>query len=162
MREIIARIRSYWLWMIHHDPLDILGQEIAHRAFDQIRFLEHTGGGRLFLDPLLDPVPFLQEQRQIAHEITGLLPFADGADDHAHAFGNRQTAQDLLEALPFLLVLDLARNAALVRVGQQDQVTSGQNQIRSDAWSFGADGTLGHLHDEYRCRAGRGAECPSA
>ena len=34
-------------------------------------------------------VPFLEEQREVAHEITRLLAFADGAHDDAHAFGNR-------------------------------------------------------------------------
>src|SRR6266481_355882 len=55
--------------------------------------------------------------------------------------------------MTFLRVFDLARDAALIRVGQQDEVTAGQDDVRCDTGAFGADGTFGHLHDDVR--AGR-------
>ncbi len=56
--------------------------------------------------------------------------------------GNGQFAQNLLQALAFLLVLDLARDAALVRVGQQHEIAAGQDEVRRDARAFGADRAL--------------------
>ena len=106
-------------------------------------------------------LPFLEQQGQVAHEVALLLAFARGAHDDAHAVGDGQFAQDLLEALAFLLVFDLARDAALVGVGQQHQVAAGQDQVGGDARAFGADGAFGDLHDDLAARAGRGAGCPS-
>ena len=56
--------------------------------------------------------------------------------------GNGELAQDLLQALAFLLVLDLAGDAALVGVGQQDQVAARQDEVGGDARALGADGSL--------------------
>ncbi len=106
-------------------------------------------GGRLGLDLLLDFVPLLQEQGQVQDEIALLLAFAGGAHDHAHALGDVDFAQDLLQALAFLRVFDLARNAALIGIGQKDQVASGQDQVGGDARPLGADGAFGHLHDDF-------------
>ena len=47
--------------------------------------------------------PFLEEKSQVAHEIALLLAFAYGAHDDAHAVGDRQFAEDLLEAVALLL-----------------------------------------------------------
>ena len=97
------------------------------------------------LDSLLDFVPFFEQEGQVAHEVAFLLALAHGAHDDAHAFGNGQFAEDLLEALAFLLVLDLAGDAALVGVGQQDQVAARQDQVGRDARALGADRALGDL-----------------
>ena len=92
--------------------------------------------------------PFLEQQGEVAHEVTLLLAFAGGAHDDAHAVGDGEFAQDLLQALAFLLVLDLARDAALVGVGQQHEVTAGQDEVGGDARAFGADRAFGDLHDD--------------
>ena len=128
----------------------------------KIGFLENAGGRRLALDPILDLVPFLQQQREVAHKIARLLAFADGAHDDAHAFGDGEFAQDFFQPLAFLLVFDLARNAALVGIRQQHQVTARQHQVRGDARALGADRAFGHLHDDIAARADKGGECPSA
>ena len=44
MREIMARMRSAASGVIDHDAVHVLGQEIAHGALDQVRFLENAGG----------------------------------------------------------------------------------------------------------------------
>ena len=133
---------------VHDDALDVLGEEVAHGALDQVRLLEHDAGGRAPSDALLDLVPFFEQQRQVAHEVAFALAFADGAHDDAHAVGNVQFAEDFLEALAFLVIFDLARDARLVRVGQQHEVTAGEHQVGGHARAFGADRALGHLHDE--------------
>ena len=56
--------------------------------------------------------------------------------------GMFEFAQDFLQALAFLRVFDLARNAALIGVGQQHEVTPGQNEVGRDARAFGADRAL--------------------
>ena len=98
---------------------------------------------------LLHAVPFLEQQREVAHEITLLLAFAGGAHDDAHAVGDGEFAQDFFQALAFLLVFNLARDAALVGVRQQHEITSGQDEIGRDARAFGADGAFGDLHDDF-------------
>ena len=103
---------------IDHDSFHVFGEEITHRPFDQVRFLEDARWGRLVFDSVLDVFPFLQQQRQIAHEITRLLPGANGPNDDFHPFRNGEAAQNGFQPLPFFLVLDLMGNAALVRVGQ--------------------------------------------
>ena len=134
---------------VDHDAFDVFGEEVAHGALDQVGFLEDARRRRLLLDSFLNCLPFLEQQREVAHEITRLLAFADGADDDAHAFRNRQLAQNFFQALAFFLILDLARDAALVRIGQQHQITSGQHEVRRDARAFGADRAFGHLHDDF-------------
>src|ERR1017187_6266823 len=141
------------LGRVHDDALDILGEKIAHGAFDQIGFLKNTGGHRLLLDFLGNFVPFFEQQREIAHEITKLLAFAGGAHDHTHAVGNVQFAQDVLEALALLGIFNLAGNAGLVGVRQQHEETSRQHDVGRDARTFRADGAFRNLHDDVR--AGR-------
>ena len=61
---------------------------------------------------------------QVAHEEAGLLAFAHGADDDAHAVGQVEFVQDAAQALALLGVLDLARDAALVGEGHEDEIAS--------------------------------------
>ena len=68
----------------------------------------------------------------------------------------------LLQALAFLRVFDFARNAALIGIGQQNQVASGQDQVGRHARPLGADRAFGHLHDDFAARADKGGECPFA
>ena len=139
--------------IVHNDAFDVFGEKIAHGAFDQIRFLKHARRHRLLFDALLNRVPFLDEKREVAHKITQLLTFARRPHNDAHAVGNVQVAQNFLEAFAFLGIFNLARNARLIRVRQQHEKTSGQNQIRRDARAFGANRTFRDLHDDVR--AGR-------
>ncbi len=85
---------------------------------------------------------------EVAHEVARLLALAGGAHDDAHPLGDRQLVDELLQALALLGVLDLARDAAAVAVGGQDQVAAGDREVRRRARALGADRALGHLdHD---------------
>ena len=137
---------------VHHDALDVFRQKVAHRAFDQIRLLENAARQRAGLDALLDLGPLLEQEGEVAHEIPFLLPFTHRAHDHAHAIGDGEFAQDLLQPQALLLVFDLAGDAALVRIRKQDQVTARQDHVRGDAWAFCADWPLGHLGDDFTAR----------
>src|SRR6185369_5836176 len=100
------------------------GEEVADGALDEVRLLEDTSREGLGPDALLNFVPFLEEEGDIAYKVAHLLAFADGADDDTHAVRDVERAEDLLEALAFLLIFDLARDATLVRVGEQDEITT--------------------------------------
>src|SRR2546430_10167541 len=80
---------------VDDNALDIFGEEIAHRAFNQVRLLENAAGERLFVDFFLNLFPFVDQQREVADEVTFLLAFAHGANDDAHAFGNVEFPQDI-------------------------------------------------------------------
>ena len=92
--------------------------------------------------------PLLEQEGQVAHEVARLLVLADGPHNDAHALGDREAAEDFLEALAFLLILNFAGDAALVGVGQQDQVAPGQDEIGGHSRSLGADRAFGDLDDD--------------
>ena len=138
--------------IVHDNAFDVFGQKVAHGALNQIRFLENAGRRRLVLHALLHAVPLFEQQREVPDEITFLLVFAGGAHDDAHAIGNRQFTQDFFQPLAFLLVFNFARNAALIRIRQQHQITSRQNQVGRDARAFRADRTFRDLHDDFTAR----------
>ena len=46
---------------IDHDSFHVFGEEITHRPFDQVRFLEDARWGRLVFNSVLDVLPFLQQ-----------------------------------------------------------------------------------------------------
>jgi hypothetical protein len=50
----------------------------------------------------LDLLPFLEEDVQVADEIAGLLALAGGAHDDAHALGDGELVDELLEAQALL------------------------------------------------------------
>src|SRR5205807_1127431 len=88
-------------------------------------------------------------QREVAHEVTLLLAFPDGAHNDAHAFRNVQLAQDLLEPLALDGIFDFARDAALIGIGQQNEIATRKSDIRSYTRAFGSDGPLGDLDDDF-------------
>ena len=137
---------------VHHDPIHFLGEEIAHGALDQVGFLENAIRRRLRLDFFLDLLPRLQQQFEVADEVTLLLVLARGADDDAHALGDAEPLQDFFQSLAFPVILDLARDAALRIKRHQHEVAAGDADIGGDARAFGADGALDDLHDDFGAR----------
>ena len=138
--------------VVHDNSLHILGEEIANRPLHQIGLLEHAGGASLFGNPLLNGLPFFDQQRHIAHEIRRPLALAHSADDDPHPVGNRKAAQNLLQPRAFFMVFNFARNAALVGVRQQHQITPRQGQVRGHARPLGADRPFGDLDDDVASR----------
>lgn len=47
------------------------------------------------------------------------------------------------------MVLDFAGDAALIGVGEEDEVAAGQREVRGDARAFGADGAFGDLDNNF-------------
>src|SRR4030095_13876903 len=60
--------------------------------------------------------------------------------------------EDLLQTLTLFLVFNFARDAALIGVGQEDQVPAWQRKVSRDAWTFGANRAFGHLDDDVGSR----------
>ena len=129
--------------------VDFIGEKVAHRALDEVGLLEDARRRRLLFHRLLDRAPLLDEQAEVADEIARPLPFADGADDHAHALGHVEFLEDFAQPLALLWALDLARDAALIAVGHEHEVAPGEAEIRGDARPFGADRAFGHLHEHF-------------
>ena len=132
--------------VVDEDAVDVLGEEVAHGALDQVGLHVEAGRGPLRLHLLRDLLPLLEEEVEVADEVAGLLALAGGADDDAHALGDRQLVDELLEALALVGVLDLAGDAAAVAVGREDEVAAGQRRgwswcagpwCRSAPWSPG-------------------------
>src|ERR1017187_5129102 len=140
------------LFVVHHDTIHFLRQEIAHGALDEIGLLENAIGGGLRLDLFLDLLPRLQEQFEIADEVTLLLVLAHGADDDAHALGNAEALQDFFQALAFAVVLDFTGDTALWVERHQHEIAAGDADIGGDARALGADGALDDLHDDLGAR----------
>src|ERR1017187_9940732 len=142
LRAVVVRL------IVDQDAVDVLGQEIANGALDQIGLHVQVAGRTVGLHLPADLLPLLEEQVEVAHEIARLLALAGRADDGAHPLGDRQLVDELLQALALLRVLDLAGDSAAVAVGRQDEVPARDGQVGRGARSLGADGALGHLDDD--------------
>jgi len=133
---------------IDHDAIDLRGQGVTHHAFDQVGLVVETAGGGRVPDAVLDLLPDVQQAAQIARKTGTAHAFGGGADDQADAGGDRQAPEGLLEPRALLVVLDLARNALELAAGHHHQVAPRDAQVRGHARALGADGPLGHLHDD--------------
>src|SRR6476619_5808954 len=135
--------------LVANDFVDVLGKEITHRAIHKIRFFKDASRRGQVLDLLFDLCPLLEKKTQVADEITGTLPLADGADDDANSLRNIEVAQDLAQTRAFLRIFYLARDAAAIAKWHQHQVATSEAQIGRDARSFRPDWALRHLHDDF-------------
>jgi hypothetical protein len=95
-----------------------------------------------------DLLPLLEQEVEVADEVAGFLALAGGADDDAHALGDGELVDELLEALALLRVLDLAGDAAAVGERREDEVAAGEGEVGRGARALGADGALGDLDDD--------------
>ncbi len=129
--------------------VDLIGQKIAHRPFHQVGLFENARGRRLFADLLFDPRPLLEEEAEVANEITGTLSFPNGADDDPESLGNVELAQNLAQTRALFRILDLARNAAAIAEGHEDQIATGETKIGRNARPFASDRSFRHLHDDF-------------
>src|SRR5690606_15825577 len=136
------------LGVVDEDAVNLLGEEVAHGAFDEVGLLVEAGGGAVGLHLLLDALPGLEEEVEVADEVAGFFALAGGAHDDAHALGDGELVEHLLEALAFLGVLDLAGDAALVGERHEHEVAAGQGEVGGGAGALGADGALGDLDDD--------------
>ena len=73
--------------VVDDDAVHLVGEEVAHGALDQVGLGQEELGRAGGLELAGDALPLLEQDVQVAHEEAGLLAFAHGADDDAHALG---------------------------------------------------------------------------
>ena len=137
------------LLVVANHLVDFIGQEVAHRALDEIGLGKDAGRGGLFLHRLFDGPPLLDEQAEVAHEIARPLAFTNGPHDHTHVFRDVELLQNLAQPVALLGAFDLARNTALVAVGHEHEIAAREAEIGGDARALGADRALGHLDEHF-------------
>jgi hypothetical protein len=133
--------------VVDEHAVDVLGEEVAHGALDDVGLLVEAGGGAVGLHLALDLLP-LGGGGAGRGRSSGLLAFAGGADDDAHALGDGELVDEGLEALALGGVLDLAGDAAAVGERREDEVAAGEGEVGRGARALGADGALGDLDDD--------------
>ena len=136
--------------VIAGDFVDVLGEEITHGTLDEIGLLEAADGGVLAITLGDDLIPLVEEDVQIAHDMTSTFARSFGAQDDAHTFRQADFFDDLAEPGAFLGVFDLARDAAGVVQRHQDEQATSERDVGGDARPFVAHGTFGDLHHDLR------------
>ncbi len=131
-------------------PIDFVGEKIPCSQSDQIRFLVKEGRTLLGIHLRLDFIPFLQEYVQIPVKKLFRLFLANRPDDYAHAFAQREVADDAFQPGPLRLVFNLTRDATLARVRHENKKTSGKRQVGGGARTFAPDLSLCDLNDDFR------------
>src|SRR5690625_73498 len=135
--------------VVDENPVDVLREEVADCAFEQIGFLVDTSAKVFVAGFLADRIPFFQEDMEVADKVAEFLSFAGGTDDDAHPFGNRQFAEDFLESVALARIFDFAGDSALVGKRHQDQKPAGNGEVGGRAGAFGADRSLCYLNDDF-------------
>src|SRR4029453_17905553 len=136
--------------VIAQDFVDFFREKIAHGSLNQIWLLKYAARRRLLANGLLDLGPLIEEEPEVAHEISGTLSFAHRADDDADPFGNVQFAQDLAKPLALLRILDFSRDATVITKRHQHQVTPGETEVCRDPRAFRPDRSFRYLNNYVR------------
>ena len=130
-----------------HDLVDLLGVEVADRAFDQIAFLVDERRRRRTQCQIAHALPNAQQILEIALDLGLGARRAGRAHDQSHALRHFQVGHDLAQALAIGRVRDLAGNAAAARgVGHQYGIAAGERQIRGERRALVAAFLFDHLH----------------
>ena len=96
---------------------------------------------------------YLDPRRQhlyVTHGVggTGLIPNAQPANPNIN-FGQIEFLENLAETLPFLGRFDFARDAALIAVGHQHEITAGNADIGGKRRALGAHAFFDHLNEDF-------------
>src|SRR5256885_13074956 len=136
--------------IIAKDLVDFLGQKIADRSLDQVRLFKNATGRGFVPNQPFNFGPLVDKKSQIPHEVARALAFADGANDHANPFRDIEIAQNFPETVALLRVLDLARDSAAIAKRHQNEITTGETQVRGHVRAFCSNRTFCDLNDDLR------------
>src|SRR4030095_6671672 len=125
-------------------------EKIAHGSLNQIGLLKYAARRGLLANDLLDLGPLIEEEPQVANEISGTLSFPYGGNDNPDPFGNVQFAQDLAKPLALLWILDFSRDSAVIAERHQYQVTPGETEVRRNPGPFRPNRSFGYLDNYVR------------
>ena len=95
-------------WIVANNLINVFGEKIAHRPFDQIRLLENATRRRLRLDQFFNLPPLFQQHAEITDEISGALSFPHRSDDDADSFRDFELLENLAQPLALFCIFDLA------------------------------------------------------
>ena len=98
--------------VIAGDFVDVLGEEVAHGALDEIGLLEAANRCGLAVADGDGVIPLLDEDVQVADDVAGAFAHGLGAENDAHAFREIDVLEDFAQAGALLRVFDLAGDAA--------------------------------------------------
>src|SRR5205085_1053254 len=138
------------LFVVHANGCEIVRELIAQETLYEIEvFVRHRWrflllGGAAYVFPCADEIT----------RVVAQVLFADadacGADDEAarrHFLSLAYVFDELAQALPLTVRLDLARDADVFDGRHIDKDATGQSDVRSDARAFGRNRLFGDLHE---------------
>src|SRR5581483_8431407 len=131
--------------VVDEQPLEVAGEEVAHDAERQLRFLVDERRRRRFLRACLDRLPEPLQEVEVALDVLGRRAFGGGADDHA-ALLRRALLENRLEPRA-LVVVESARHAEPFAVRYVDDEASGQRDLRRQAGALRLHRILDRLHE---------------
>src|SRR5205085_47985 len=138
------------LFVVHADRCEVVRELIAQETLYKIEvFVRHR---RRFL--LLGDAAYVLPSTDEITRVVAQVLFADadacGADDEAarrHFLSLAYVFDELAQALPLTVRLDLARDADVFDGRHIDKEATGQSDVRSDARAFGRNRLFGDLHE---------------
>lgn len=138
--------------VVHDDPLELLGHEIADGALDEVRLGVEQRGGVARIHSLFDLAPVVEQQVEVALEEGRTPPFADGAADQPHAFRQFQRGENFAQPVALLSAFDARGKPDVLAVWHQHEITPGDGDVGGDPRTFGADRGFHDLHEDFHAR----------
>ena len=125
-------------WMVDEDFIYVAPEVITQGANDDVALLKHQEWRGLFPGGTLDGIPKLEQVVEIPLQFFDGFATARRTYDQPHAFGNLQRRHDLTHVAT-CIAFDTSRYAARAWVvWHQDQITSGEADIRGERCALGA------------------------
>ena len=133
--------------VVDDQPVDIAGEQVAHRSEGDIEILVDQGGDLRTSGQVPDFIPEEHEKFHIRLEFLDLGMLGDGPDDKAGAL--RPDFLDLfLQDGADLFVLDFSGDPDMVGQGDENEIPAGQGDMAGEPGALGADGILADLHQD--------------
>ena len=127
--------------------LDVGGEQIAHRAQQEVEVVVDQRRAAPASRPPDDLVPELDQELHVALELALGDVLGDGADDEARA-GRAHRLDDVAQPPALLVRGDAPRDADVVDRRHEHQVTARQRDVAGGARALGADRLLRDLDDD--------------
>ena len=135
------------LLVVDQDPLDVGGDEIARRLIDQVHvFVKQRRRLRPFVS-FEDAVPHSYQHAQVGDQFRLADARGCGPNDGRHPL-RANSLHHALETIALVGRFDLARNAGVLSSRHQDQIATGQRDVRRDPRALEAARLLDDLHED--------------
>ncbi len=132
--------------IVDHELVDFGREEIAHHAKREVGFLVESGRRRGLRVTCLDLTPQPREELDVGGELR--LPLTLGVRSQDEAPGRqRERAQSGPQPIALLLVTDATRDADVLGLRHEHEISAGQRDERGDPRALGAERLLRDLHE---------------